>query len=520
MIAFFEVITTSAPHIYHSALPLSPSTSIVHDRYKEYAHPLARVVWGAPTSWEPSVAAMYGDCWVEAIAWSPCNRFTAVARRESNMVELLDAVTLELLDVFQAPGGPGHHIPSKVDFSPDGRLLTLCISGRITTWDLQTGGKAADFPTERGSILSTTYSIDGRFFGLLIGVPSGRGPGITAYDLLLGTCKGHFPAGHIIPPIWTHGGCIRFVTVKDRSITISEVGFDLAHAPIEVESFPAPDRIVRAHYYLFLPALSRLAFVLSNWTDVVWIEVWDARYSRSLLKCTENWPFQMSFSTDGHLFAYMANWGREIYVWKESATGYELHQRLPPPSLDVQRLVLSPSGRTIIVAGRPIYLLSTAGPAHPLSSISALSVTPFILAFSLDGLLAATAREKEGIITVVNLKSGDCRLAVRTGMEICGLGVTGSTLIAADDRRVVAWNIPMGDDVFNVRANINDSVLTTFLNLQRMSDRNSFTSISISPGHNRIAAVGCFAGHARLSIYDISTGKRLREIGVESMETP
>ena len=464
---------------------------------------------------------MYVDHGVEAVAWSPCNRFIAIARFNRGVVQLLDAATLGLLDVFQAPGRSGPRCLS-LDFSPDGRLLTLCISGKITTWDLQTGGKAADFPTEHDSILSTTYSIDGRFLALLSSsFPySHNNPNITAYDLLLGTRISHFRAltGRIAPQVWTHGGCIRFVTVKDRSITISEVGFTLTHAPIEVESFPVPDRIARAHNYLFLPALSRFAFVPPYGVEG-WIEVWDARYSRSLLKCAENGAPMMSFSTDGHLFAYMANDGREIHVWKESATGYKLHQRLPSPSLRVQKLVLSPNGRAITMASTSIYLWSTAGPTHPLSIISAPSETHFVLAFSTNGLLAAIAREWENTITVVNLKSGDRRLAIETGMGIRALGMTGSTLIAVDDKKAVAWTMPMGDDAFNARANINDSVRTTILD-QRWFNRCRFNYVLISPGRNRIAVADYSAGRGTLSIYDISSGKCLGDVKMETVGTP
>jgi hypothetical protein len=52
VITFFEVISTSAPHIYHSALLLSPRTSMVHKLHKAYVRPLARVVRGLPISWE------------------------------------------------------------------------------------------------------------------------------------------------------------------------------------------------------------------------------------------------------------------------------------------------------------------------------------------------------------------------------------------------------------------------------------------------------------------------------------
>ena len=172
------------------------------------------------------------------------------------------------------------------------------------------------------------------------------------------------------------------------------------------------------------------------------------------------------------------------------------------------------------MASTSIYLLSTAGPTHPLSSIPAPSETPFVLAFSTNGLSAAIAREQENIITVLNLRSGDCRLTIETGMEIRTLGVTGSTLIAVSDRRVVAWTMPVGDDVFNARANINDSIWTAILGRQRLSDPDSFDYISISPCCSRIAVAEDLAGDRNLSIYDISTGERLGDIGMEKEGTP
>src|ERR1700753_3996451 len=72
VITFFEIINTSAPHIYHSALPLSPRTSATHEIYKNHASPLARVVQGIPDSWERVVAtATFDDDLYDAI-WSPC----------------------------------------------------------------------------------------------------------------------------------------------------------------------------------------------------------------------------------------------------------------------------------------------------------------------------------------------------------------------------------------------------------------------------------------------------------------
>src|ERR1700753_2344077 len=83
VIAFFEIINTSAPHIYHSALPLSPRTSITHEMYKKHASPFVRVVQGMPDSWERVIATATFRHDVSDAVWSPCNRFIAVTSARS-----------------------------------------------------------------------------------------------------------------------------------------------------------------------------------------------------------------------------------------------------------------------------------------------------------------------------------------------------------------------------------------------------------------------------------------------------
>ncbi|KAF9642334.1 hypothetical protein BDM02DRAFT_3063629, partial [Thelephora ganbajun] len=52
VMGFFEIISTSCPHIYHSALPLCPRESIVRGLYEPHARPLTRIVRGLPNSWD------------------------------------------------------------------------------------------------------------------------------------------------------------------------------------------------------------------------------------------------------------------------------------------------------------------------------------------------------------------------------------------------------------------------------------------------------------------------------------
>ncbi|KAF9643956.1 hypothetical protein BDM02DRAFT_1270605 [Thelephora ganbajun] len=57
VMGFFDVITLSSPHIYHSALLLCPHRSIMRSLYEMHARPLTRIVRGLPNSWESSIAA-------------------------------------------------------------------------------------------------------------------------------------------------------------------------------------------------------------------------------------------------------------------------------------------------------------------------------------------------------------------------------------------------------------------------------------------------------------------------------
>src|ERR1700679_4087727 len=120
LITFFEVIDTSAQHIYHSALPLSPRTSIVRKLYERHARPFVRVVRGLPISWEPTIATRYYELFVAcAVAWAPDNRFFAVASYES--VEILEAGTLRLLNTFRR--SQRCPWPTPLHFSPDTPLF-------------------------------------------------------------------------------------------------------------------------------------------------------------------------------------------------------------------------------------------------------------------------------------------------------------------------------------------------------------------------------------------------------------
>ena len=273
MVTFFDVIDTSAPHIYHSALLLSPRKSIVRALHEPYARPMARVVHGLSTSWEPAVAVLYSGNNGPAVAWSPCGRFIARSVEESAVVEILDATTLGKIKALRASSDSTRFL----DFSPDGRTLTGF--GRrleLTSWDLQTGGAICTIPPEINNIyprcFSSAHSEDGRIVAVAYKTLSVVHviTAISTYDLISKRrIYSYYPEEcSTVPSIWTHGDRLRFAIIRPESITIREVDFTSMDTLTEVETLPLSEGISRAEEFLFLPTLSRLAAVLENATQV------------------------------------------------------------------------------------------------------------------------------------------------------------------------------------------------------------------------------------------------------------
>ena len=337
---------------------------------------------------------------------------------------------------------------------------------------------------------------------------------ISIYNLISGTrvYSHRLPRRQTVVQIWTHGESLRFATVEPGSITIWEVGFTSEHTLAEIESLPAPDDV--GSEILFLPTLSRLAFILRGA-----VLIWDARDSKFLLNFVGGGQLGgLSFSSDGRFLAcgitsqevnYWEFHGR-VHLWKESPTGYVLHQELVSgPTAKRITPFLSPDGESIIMSkDYETQLWRTTDQINPHSSFppQPAEQTDFVLAFSPDKSFIATGRLGESIATIFDLKSGDPRLIVDTDMKICGLGVTASTAIVVGEGKIITWNLPAGDCVLNATAKIHDSVRTIVFN-HPPPPSGRLHSASISPDFNYLVITkGKGDG---LDIYDMPTGKHV-----------
>ena len=116
---FFEVISQSAPHIYHSALQLAPQSSLVWELYsQQICSPMVRVVTGIPSLWDACTASAQVTDWNCAV-WSPCGNFIALSSWRKTTIH--DSATLEILSILST----SHLLfqPKSITFSHDGSLL-------------------------------------------------------------------------------------------------------------------------------------------------------------------------------------------------------------------------------------------------------------------------------------------------------------------------------------------------------------------------------------------------------------
>ena len=502
--SFFEVINASVSHIYHSAVPLSPRASLVWRLYAPHANPLVRPVHGIPTSWNSSAATFKCANGILAMAWSPCSSFIAVATEPAGGIQILDAVTLDsLLTTSPIPHLADYHY---LVFSPDGHLLTLYfgtfMEKNIASWDLQTGGLISNLVIDgKGRYyMSMTYSGCGTMLGCLF-VEDDFSVLCTCNTLTSTNIASHSFKGKA-RGIWTHGEFLQFAVLEDGGVTIWEAAFASAKPPTILHSLSTPQNMNHSAGALFNPTLLYLA-CYSNDDHLI---VWDTQNSIPLLDSADS--HLKAFSLDGQLFAYRT--GSELSIQKHSPTGYTHLQSITvKPGFIPQ---FSPNGQFILLkcSVEAFQLLSTEVPATPLSDLSTQTLfqetKDFILEFSAANTLAVVARNREKVVTVLNLSSGLPQLTIDMDTEVYAARVVENTAFVLSDGKIFTWNIPLRSSTVDCRANIKNSVSTTRLEpWGEYINPDIQTLASISPDSHHVVVIASNV----LNTWDMATGNHL-----------
>jgi hypothetical protein len=154
ILRFFDVIGASACHLYHSALPWSPRSSLVRGLYQDQISTEVKKVNAIDDSWDASTRKIETQDSVDYMAFSHSDGFIAVS--EIDQVEVFETLTGHRQATFT---WLDNTYCQALAFSPDDALLTTGHSdGKIILWDLQTGGRVCSFEGYIDLVQSVAFS--------------------------------------------------------------------------------------------------------------------------------------------------------------------------------------------------------------------------------------------------------------------------------------------------------------------------------------------------------------------------
>jgi len=154
LLEYFDPIHDSPSHIYHSALPLCPTSSWLHETYSAELSQEVKVVWGLPAEW--------GTC-SHTVSFNPepfchaCWKDIVAVGLRSGDISTLNSTTGVRTAVLS-----GHtDTVRSLTFTSDGALLVSGSDDKtIKLWDIQTGGIIKTFYGHTDWVFSVSISLD------------------------------------------------------------------------------------------------------------------------------------------------------------------------------------------------------------------------------------------------------------------------------------------------------------------------------------------------------------------------
>ena len=427
MTRFFEVIKVSATHIYHSALELCPTSSIVRKLY--YHCRITRspkVIVGTPESWAKTIATSGGEEYHGPCIWSPSGQF--VAARTRRAVEIRNQLTLELITTLQPP----ETIPDltgPLAYSPDGRSIACTSNIAIIIWDIQTG-VAAKESKRKATTTSLVWSSNG---GTICTVDTEDSATFTVhtYSVSPGTASSCGTLQSKCKPLlWTVDESFRVMTAvwgesNSKAIDIFEVESTLT----KIESLSL--RLIGPISDMsFSPTTGRISTLCHRR-----LSIFNIRKPRNPDNLPDKAKFtSQCFSSDGSFFA--ASMANMVYVWKYDSGHYTLYWKSQFQDLHDPSLQFSPTpSSSILGCSKKILRVLRL---HELPTAPETRRWQYVQ-LSRSGTRVATAHETETTVTTTDILAQTPPQFIDTGMQIKGLFLTGNVLLVEGSNEFVAW---------------------------------------------------------------------------------
>jgi len=524
---FFDVISQSAPHIYHSALLLAPKSSVVRKLYGQHiCSPTIRVVTGIPESWDSCSATVETTSPVAYIAWSPCGKFIAASFHEVDIVGVWDSTTLERVSDLRSPTMPVEVTPASLAFSPDGHLLASAYDPRIghtrsvlahtslsiltslyrlsvytpyhiVVWDIQTGMAINNFSTwDLGRIIfswdqdTITFITNHDFHthDRLSGEQVSEGELLPSYNHQLGAQ-------------WVHEKSLQFAisfkTDQEHVISIQELQ-PTSDPPLHiVKSFPV---LPQDGAFSFSPVSFHASFVSQEGVVIL-----DVRNLKVLLKTAA--PFYYlagSFSHDGQFFAW-GGIGGDIYIWENTSTGYVARSNLRP-RFSWNGFSWSTTSISILCWGERVIQLLYPENFLGLTSSDVANYVQYsdhLVAYSADWTHIVIGKHRGSLITVLDL-FGTIQQSIDTNLDITSVNIVGDTIFVIDEsrNRLSSWHLITGGQINSTCSVRRENIALHF---------HMYGLLALSNNCTEIAGIAKEAAF----LYDVQAQKILSEIEIE-----
>jgi hypothetical protein len=449
---FFEVISVSATHIYHSALELCPFSTIRSLYYHQRTPHLPKITIGTPESWDPTIAISGKDDYHGLCIWSPCGRF--IAAQTGKVVEIRNQLTLELITILQ-PTEAISHLAGPLAYSPDGRSIACACDTAIIIWDIQTGGVAKEIKCSADNMV---WSEDGRTL-CTIGSGDREIFVVHIHDVPSGTTLSHGAfQSEDDPHLWTCDGSFWVMAIlRDRSLDNNTI-----------DIFKVESTLTKTHSFTFSPSMRSDTKItcFSPTTDHISVSYGIAFFMFHIRGpahpvFTKIGKFlSHCFSLDGRLF--VASRENYVYVWEYTSDKYIQRRVFECQGWSNSPLQLSPTVSSIV------------GHSGDTLQVLRINESPTTLwghekqRVGLSRSGAHAARKTGSTVTIIDLLAKTPLQIINPGVEINGLVLTGKVLLVASSRELVAWLLT------------EEGVVDSVIGGKRVGPSNSIWSISRS----------------------------------------
>ena len=479
MTEFFDVICQSGPHLYHSALPLAPLSSVVRNQYShQICSPALKIVTGIPTSWDSCTASVGGITKSSHAVWSPCGQFIAASFGDT--IQILDSNTLGRVSVFSLPSNSVQWPDVFLAFSPDGCLLAcnylehiphvslddvwkvapeliedpilwiaslprlgnLPLPAPIYIWDVQTG--TIIYNIKNWKIDKLVFSGNHQAVTLLGGDGTFR-----TYDGLNGTCmhkdKLVSSPSFVLDAHWIHKKSLLFPTVSKKDeklmVNIQELQPTLTPPLSLIVSFLVPPHDGE---FSFSPVSLHASFTTK--TGLIILNTQDSKILLQVEEPSSLFTPPGHFSSDGCFFACGTE-EFEICIWKNTSVNYvpwcNLCSRLPFNGFSfspIKSSILTWGGMGVQLLEPSKYLTtpSSKKPKHHQQCENHL------VAYSADGTYVAMVQQEDGVITILNALLNIPIQSFNTRMPILDIKINNSTIFVVGMDALVKWDLEMG----------------------------------------------------------------------------